>query len=277
MRTPFVTTLFGLSLVACAGQIEGGGPDIPESCGNGVMEVELGETCDDSNNVDGDGCSAACTREAPPRIDIAVDKLAVSTELGTTNMVTITAVGGNGFAGDVAVNAQLVDDLGVVIPGWTMTVNPPTLTLGVNGTANAVATFSIPTDNTQLTGKLKVTTTSSATEGVTAVDSAITVTNQVTIPMSLAGGQCTYPADGTLNVKQGTAVRWVNNELAGSGNNITIHIQPDGTSNFNHQSDPGSLPQGVYQQIAGAPGALITWYCHAPGPTVNGLKIQVVP
>lgn len=33
----------------------------PAVCGNG--QLELGETCDDGNTLDGDGCSAACVRE----------------------------------------------------------------------------------------------------------------------------------------------------------------------------------------------------------------------
>ncbi|MBX3156571.1 MAG: DUF4215 domain-containing protein [Deltaproteobacteria bacterium] len=31
------------------------------SCGNGV--IDAGETCDDGNRIDGDGCSASCTDE----------------------------------------------------------------------------------------------------------------------------------------------------------------------------------------------------------------------
>jgi cysteine-rich repeat protein len=277
MRTSLLATLLGLSLVACAGQIDGGGGDPPENCGNNAIDTADGETCDDGNNIDGDGCSAICTSEAAPRVDVTVDKPTISTELGTTNMVTITVTGGDGFAGQVAVAASLVDALDVPITGWLMAVNPPTVTVPLNGSATAVATFSIPTENVALAGTLKVTTTSSATEGVTAVDSAVTVANQLTIPMVLnAGGQCTYPSDGTLSIKAGTKVRWVNNELAGSGNNITIHIEGNG-SGFSHQSDPGSLPQGTYEQTATTAGGAFNWYCHAPGPTVNGLMLQVVP
>src|SRR5688572_6009579 len=36
-----------------------GGP----ACGDGVLQ--LGEACDDGNSVDGDGCTANCTLEAP--------------------------------------------------------------------------------------------------------------------------------------------------------------------------------------------------------------------
>jgi len=37
------------------------------TCGNGV--IDAGETCDDQNGVDGDGCSASCQSERPPDSD----------------------------------------------------------------------------------------------------------------------------------------------------------------------------------------------------------------
>ena len=91
MRTPILATLFGLSLVACAGQIDGtggGDDDIPASCGDGTLDTSQGEACDDGNNTDGDGCSASCQNETAPRVDVSVDKPTVATELGTSNMVT---------------------------------------------------------------------------------------------------------------------------------------------------------------------------------------------
>ena len=42
-------------------------PELPPNlccCGNGA--VEPGETCDDGNHVDGDGCDFACQLEVPP-------------------------------------------------------------------------------------------------------------------------------------------------------------------------------------------------------------------
>ena len=38
-------------------------PDIPiGTCGNGIVEDNIGEVCDDGNELDGDGCSANCMR-----------------------------------------------------------------------------------------------------------------------------------------------------------------------------------------------------------------------
>jgi len=38
----------------------GGRRPIPEDCGDGVLQPERGEECDDGNNVDGDTCEADC-------------------------------------------------------------------------------------------------------------------------------------------------------------------------------------------------------------------------
>ncbi len=37
-------------------------------CGDGVVNADLGEECDDGNNEDGDGCAADCTNECPGEI-----------------------------------------------------------------------------------------------------------------------------------------------------------------------------------------------------------------
>lgn len=49
-------------LVAC-GVHEGPGMPRPETCGDAIVQIENGETCDDGNFVDGDGCSSTCTFE----------------------------------------------------------------------------------------------------------------------------------------------------------------------------------------------------------------------
>ena len=34
-------------------------------CGDGIVQEEEGETCDDGNHVGGDGCSANCKSDGP--------------------------------------------------------------------------------------------------------------------------------------------------------------------------------------------------------------------
>ncbi len=55
-------TLFILSIpfTACGAHDEG---VTPLECGDGVVQFETGESCDDGNNDDGDGCSSQCALE----------------------------------------------------------------------------------------------------------------------------------------------------------------------------------------------------------------------
>ena len=46
-------------------------PPIAPCCGNSI--VEAGESCDDGNNVGGDGCSAVCITEGPACVTMGVD------------------------------------------------------------------------------------------------------------------------------------------------------------------------------------------------------------
>lgn len=51
------------SASACATGFEG---DTAAVCGNGALETGVGETCDDGNLLDGDGCDALCQVESGP-------------------------------------------------------------------------------------------------------------------------------------------------------------------------------------------------------------------
>jgi cysteine-rich repeat protein len=78
MRALLLTPVLGLSLVACTvGQGGVGGDDVAATCGNGT--IDPGETCDDRNTADGDGCSSSCQTEVTPRLDVTVDKPSVTT------------------------------------------------------------------------------------------------------------------------------------------------------------------------------------------------------
>jgi hypothetical protein len=265
MRTPILASLFGLALIACAGQIDSGGgdDDIPENCGNGVVDV--GEDCDG-----GATCSAQCTNLPIPRLEVTVDKPTVATELLSTNMITVTLTGSGGFAGDVPLTATVVDAADAPIPGWAVVLDKATVTVPTDGVATAVATLTIPSQASALAGRVKI-VAATTVEGTHTQESAITALNQVTFTVKLnANGQCDYaPLMGAKNMTVGTKVRWLNGEAAG-GNNITIHINGNGTG-LNHQPDPGSAPGAAYEQIIGTASAnAAIWYCHAPGPDLVG-------
>ncbi len=58
------TWICGLDLICIAGQCT----PAPK-CGDGILQVAIGEECDDGSTKDGDGCSAACKKEVPPQPD----------------------------------------------------------------------------------------------------------------------------------------------------------------------------------------------------------------
>jgi hypothetical protein len=206
-----------------------------------------------------------------PAINLTIDKPAIPTELMTTHMITATVTGSGGFSGAVTLTATVVDTAtNAPIPGWTVALDNATLNLAANGTATAVAVLTVPSENRGLNATVKFDANSSA--GAKQVASTVTATNQITIPVTLNNGQCVYPAAGTINVIANTKVRWRNAATA----NITIHV--NGNQNgVAHQPDPGSAPNTVYEQtITGNPGNAFSWYCHAPGPTVNNLLLRAV-
>jgi cysteine-rich repeat protein len=285
MRTPLVAALFGLSLFACAGQIDGGGgggggggDDVVPGPDCGDTVVNAGEGCDDGNTVSGDGCSSTCQVEATPRLDVSVDKPTITTDLMSINMVTVTLTGSDGFSGPVSLTSSLVDATQTPITAWTVVLDKTTVDVPLNGTATAVATLTIPSDANVLAGAIKFVATSGAGVGTFETASNVTALRQVSFTMKLnADGQCVYPAASTTKLAIGTKVRWVNGEAAGSGNRITIHVDPD-NNGVKHQPDPGSLPGEVYEQtIGGTPAGSFAWYCHAPGPDPGGiLRLQAV-
>lgn len=96
-------------LTACEGQDEGagcsfvgepsgscsGGVCLPVGCGNGVIEPQLSEVCDDGNRTSFDGCSADCT-SAEMCGDGAVDTaLGEQCDCGTTGQTVAGCTGPN--------------------------------------------------------------------------------------------------------------------------------------------------------------------------------------
>jgi cysteine-rich repeat protein len=82
--------------------------DCAPVCGNGV--VEAGETCDDGNQADGDGCSHTCQTEAVPATGFRIDEMwlrdpHVTFSIGSCLDITDTAIGG------ISVNGTLADNL----------------------------------------------------------------------------------------------------------------------------------------------------------------------
>lgn len=258
------------------------------TCGNAA--IESGETCDDGNTTSGDGCSAACaTESSSPRVTVTVDKPTLSTELMTTNKLTLTVTGSGGFAGDVTLAASVLNGSNAPLTAWTIALDKPTVTLTENGTATAVATLTIPAENKGLAGSVKIDATSS-TDPATAT-SAVTAANQVTFSVGQIGAQCAYSTTTATNVTFGTKIRFFNDTQ-----DLTTIIHVNGvnaqggatgqgatdTFGIPHENvgGPGNVMNGAYEGVLTQTNPVasvgISWYCHSPGPSRNILLIRPV-
>ena len=229
---------------------------------------------------DGPGSNPGPVPETPtPKLDVSVDKDSLSTELMTTNMITVTAQASGGFGGQVMLAATAVDMAGAVLPGWMIALDKSTVEVPVNGTATVVATVTIPSDSHGLAGRLKIDATSSL--GPMSVGSTVAVANQITYNLTLnAAGKCAYPAAAIQKVTNGTKIRWVNNTQT---KRTIIHVESNGDNEVggvSHQDagGPGSAQGEAYEQtVNGTVGQTTFWYCHSPGDSVSTLRLQVVP
>jgi cysteine-rich repeat protein len=295
MRTSILSAaILGLFAAGCAGDLSGTGPgtgddvEPPVNCGNGQMDP--GETCDDGNTASGDGCSASCTNEnaTTPKVNIAIDKPTVMTELNKNTMITVTLTGEGGFDETVNLTATVVDGTGTTIPGWTVMFNNASVAVPNNGSATAVATVHVPSDSAALSANVKIQVMSSL--GTTdAIPTAFTVLNQITYEMTNGGnGKCVLPTGVNLanpvNVKVGTKVRFVNKFAPGitTNNLITIHVVGANDKGVPHEPDPGHAIDAAYEKEITAVGTnpIFQWWCHAPADdpgTANRPTFNVVP
>src|SRR5829696_6706034 len=141
MRTPLVL-LVGSLLVGCTIGSDGTGGDDDGGavCGDGVKDPS--EECDG-----GAGCSATCTILPVPRLDVVADKTAITTELATTHMITVTLGAAGGFGGAVTLTGSVVNGAGATIPEWAVTFDNATVNVPVDGGGQAIATLRIPSIN----------------------------------------------------------------------------------------------------------------------------------
>jgi hypothetical protein len=276
MRTSVLATLLGLSLVACAGNISGGGgddDDIPETCGNGVIDV--GEDCDG-----GEGCSATCTSDTPvPRVALSVDTGTLTGDLEEEKTVTITATSEMGFTGGVVLSASVVDAANATVTGWTTEFSTTTLDLTSALTATATLKIVVPGDNDFLAGTVKVSASSSAAP--TEANIGMTANPVTRVSFTANGNNCVYPRaiNNPYRLKVGRQIMVTNGAAAGT---MRIHVTPEAGVDFPHQAGtiaPGeTYASGAMLQAGGA-----EFYCHDqagsladPGNNFHS-RLEIVP
>jgi hypothetical protein len=215
------------------------------------------------------GAGTDCGSSAP-RLDLSLDRTSITTELATSNPIVVTLTGSGGFGGTATLSGTVRNASGNTPSGWSITFNTATVTVPTNGTATAVATVTIPSQNTGLAATAQITVASSAPTGTFTRSASLIVQNQITFPIGIVNGLCSYPAPspGTVNASIGTKLRWLNKPTNTS--NIVIHVSSNSYGVFHQSTSPGSAPGAVYEQtLTGTPGLSFSWYCHSPGPTAN--------
>jgi cysteine-rich repeat protein len=273
MRTSILTAaILGLFAVGCAGELSGtgddGGDDVqPGICGDGALNS--GEACDDGNTTAGDGCSASCANEsAVPRVQVAMDKTTLPTDLYVDNEINLTLTAMNGFAGDVTLAASVVDGTGAAITGWTTELSATTVTLAADGTGTAKLKVRVPGDTASLTGTVKIAASSSAAPQEASL--AVTGSNKAIVRFTTSGSNCInstlFNQSNPVRVKVNRMVSIVNgSDPAGTacgGGACKMQIHFDGGTGVAHQNNQ-MVAGASYDQIpnvANATGS--AFYCH---------------
>jgi cysteine-rich repeat protein len=263
MRSAVLTSIIALVLPACTQDIAGGpagGDDQGgATCGNGV--VDPGETCDDGNTNNGDGCSSTCQTEntATPRVALTVDNPSATTDLNVASTFNITATGMMGFAGAVT--------LSVAADGadWTATLDNTALTVAADGTATAKLTIKAMGDTAMLAGNVKISAASSGP----ASDVSVAMTfnpNLVVMFVNSGGNVAAYdPAwvgGNAYKLKAGRTITVVNGSTTAP---MTVHVD-SGIAGFPHEGGT-TAAAGTYMgtTTASDAGTTVTFYTHQGG------------
>ncbi len=243
MRTPLLAGLLALLLPACLmGEISdvGGDPGMGSGSGDG--------------DGDGDGSDNVPT----PRVTATIDKSTIATELGKTETLALTITGADGFSGPVNITTSLVE--GTTQAGWTVTVDPPSVDLPLDGTATVMLEVKIPSDAVTLSPTLTLDLASTAAPA--SVTSTFAVANQYTISIPAgAGTGSLHP--GLPGVNEPLRLRMGAKVVFHNADTVPHRIHANG--GIDHQDD-NLAPGGDY--IA-TPTDSATWYCHSHETPLN--------
>jgi hypothetical protein len=200
MRTPLLAGFLALLIPACiGGEIEG----VDDQGGGG----------EGSGSDMGSGSGSDIVT---PRVSGSFDRTMITTELAKQEMVTLTLVSENGFAGDVTLAAKVVDGLGADVPGVTVE-GPPSATLMADGTATATYQITVPMNATGTTINGAFNVDVSSTAGTATLTSMLTIDAVYTVDY-IAGtgvdpGKHTNAQVDGLTVKRGAILRFHNSDV----------------------------------------------------------------
>jgi cysteine-rich repeat protein len=256
--------LAGSLLVGCTVGDPGTGGDDDDTgggavCGDGLKAST--EACDDSNTTGGDGCSATCTVEANPSLTASVDKATITTELGKTEMITLTLKSVDGFTGAVQVAPAFA--VGTTpITGLTAQ-GPTSINVAAGATVPTQYTIAIPANFTgaDVSATLKFGLTSSVGPKDVSSNLAVAASLTTSYAAGTAGTVAMHPGTGkTITVKRGAKLRFTNLDTA-------THITHGGGAFPHEDTTTGGTPTNTYEvnTIGTAVGSTGTLGCHSHG------------
>lgn len=233
MRRPLLAGLFALLVPGClVGEIGSGG---------GVGDDDQGSGSDTGSNGSGNTTT--------PRLDAAIDKSSVSTELGRTENLVVTLTSVNGYTGTVSVTPSMMDGT-TPLTGYTITPTPASVDMTANGTATVMVAVKVPTDTAVLAPSLKIDL------GTTNVTSTFAVANQLTINIPSGTGTAA-PHAGLPAINSPIRIRRGAMLIFHNADGIPHVIHADG--GIPHENTALGLPNTDYKVT---PTDSATWYCH---------------
>lgn len=256
IRTLATCLLLTLASAACTGELTDD-PGLPD---------------DGDGSGDGSGSgSGSGSNTGTGNFTASVDKPTIATERQTTHTVVVTLQGVDGFKGDVALGASIVDANGTVVPGWTVTLDKSTTPITINGTVVVNAEVKVPSAGARV-GTLKIDASSGNLKQT--VTSAITAENTITFEVTVNNNVCSYEALNGLRaapveVEIGTKVRFLNLSTP----TIIIHASNPGNGLPHQGTGAGDqLGQGEAYEInlTQPAGPVADWYCHS----INGANVN---
>jgi len=208
-----------------------------------------------------------CPAGPMPAITGTISPASISTVLGTQNRYLVK-VYSCGFSGTVTFTPNGAP------ASWTLTMDPPSKSLALNGVAVAQLTVSVPTDGDS--GLHSIAVDAAASGANTAALSAnLDVAKEYPIHFAPdgtgAGAHAFLPQ--YLTIRVGTKLRFISDD---STSQHTIHAEYP-AAGFFHEADPGIGPGGEYDLTASGTVTNTLIYCHSHLLGAGKMYVTVVP